>query len=121
MDGDRKNMQWVIADASFDYEIGRFTGNGFETEGETQRGDFGKAFYAAQTFNNGPGGRVVQIGWMKDRRPECPFLVEGMPFNQQMAFPTDLTLRTTPAGVRLFRWPVPEIDAFTGTRTCSVI
>jgi len=109
VDGDKKKMKWVITDASFDYEVGQFTGNGFETEGETLRGDWGKNFYAAQTFNNGPDGRVVQIGWMNDRRPECPFLVEGMPFNQQMAFPTDLTLRTTPEGVRLYRWPVPEI------------
>ena len=111
VDGDRNNMKWVITDASFDYEIGQFTGAGFETEGETHRGDFGKNFYAAQSFNSGPDGRVVQIGWMNDRRPECPFLVEGMPFNQQMAFPTDLTLRTTPEGIRLFRWPVPEIGS----------
>jgi sucrose-6-phosphate hydrolase SacC (GH32 family) len=33
-----------------------------------------------------------------------------MPFNQQMAFPTDLSLRTTTEGIRLFRWPVPEIQ-----------
>lgn len=111
VDGDRNNMKWVITDASFDYEIGQFTGHGFETEGETRRGDYGKGFYAAQTFNNGPDGRVVQIGWMNDRHQECPFLVEGMPFNQQMAFPTDLTLRTTPDGIRLFRWPVPEIKS----------
>jgi len=110
VDGDRSNMKWVIADASFDYEVGQFTGKGFVTEGETLRGDYGKGFYAAQTFNSGPDGRVVQIGWMNDRRKECPYLVQKMPFNQQMAFPTDLTLRTTPEGIRLYRWPVPEIE-----------
>ncbi len=111
VDGDRDNMKWVVTDASFDYEVGEFTGAGFETEGPTGRGDYGKGFYAAQTFNSGPDGRIVQIGWMNDRRAECPFLVEGMPFNQQMAFPTDLTLRTTPNGIRLYRWPVPEIES----------
>ncbi|NQT38447.1 MAG: glycoside hydrolase family 32 protein, partial [Planctomycetes bacterium] len=111
VDGDGNNMKWVIADASFDYEIGHFDGTSFVTDGETMRGDFGRGFYAAQTFNNGPDGRVVQIGWMNDRRQECPFLVQGMPFNQQMAFPTDLTLRTTSEGIRLFRWPVPEIKS----------
>lgn len=111
VDGDRNDMKWVIADASFDYEVGQFTGNGFETEGPTGRGDYGKGFYAAQTFNNGPDGRVVQIGWMNDRRQVCPYLVEAMPFNQQLAFPTDLSLRTTPDGIRLFRWPVPEINS----------
>jgi fructan beta-fructosidase len=35
----------------------------------------------------------------------------GLPFNQQMSFPCELTLRTTPAGVRLFCWPVKEIDS----------
>jgi sucrose-6-phosphate hydrolase SacC (GH32 family) len=35
----------------------------------------------------------------------------GLPFNQQMSFPCELTLRTTPDGVRLFCWPVKEIDS----------
>jgi sucrose-6-phosphate hydrolase SacC (GH32 family) len=34
----------------------------------------------------------------------------GMPFNQQMSFPCELTLRTTPEGIRLFRQPVKEIE-----------
>ena len=33
-----------------------------------------------------------------------------MPFNQQMAFPCELTLRTTIEGTRLFRQPVREIE-----------
>ena len=34
-----------------------------------------------------------------------------MPFNQQMSFPCELTLRTTDEGVRLYRWPVKEIQS----------
>ena len=34
-----------------------------------------------------------------------------MPFNQQVSFPCELTLRTTPSGVRLFRRPIPEIES----------
>jgi len=109
VDGDKNNMKWVIADASFDYEVGQLEGNNFITEGSTLQGDFGKGFYAAQVFNNGPDGRVVQIGWMNDRREDCPYLEQKMPFNQQMSFPADLSLRTTPDGIRLFRWPVAEI------------
>lgn len=33
-----------------------------------------------------------------------------MPFNQQMSFPRELTLRSTPGGPRIFREPVREIE-----------
>ena len=32
-----------------------------------------------------------------------------MPFNQQMGFPVDLSLQTSTNGIRLVKWPVPEI------------
>lgn len=32
-----------------------------------------------------------------------------MPFNQQVSFPCELTLRTTPDGPRLYREPIREI------------
>jgi len=48
---------------------------------------------------------------MKDKRPDNVFLANKMPFNQQMSFPCDLSLRKTPAGVRLIRWPVKEIES----------
>lgn len=41
-----------------------------------------------------------------------------MPFNQQMGFPTDLALRSTPEGIRLYRLPVREIKGLY-TRTHS--
>jgi len=34
----------------------------------------------------------------------------GMPFNQQMTFPCDLTLRRGADGLRVYRYPVPEIS-----------
>ena len=34
----------------------------------------------------------------------------GMPFNQMMTFPCELTLRTTPEGIRMFAQPVKEIE-----------
>jgi levanase/fructan beta-fructosidase len=33
-----------------------------------------------------------------------------MPFNQQITFPRELALRTTPAGPRLFRQPIRELE-----------
>ena len=62
-------------------------------------------FYAAQSFDNAPGGRRIQIGWGNG------ITFPGMPFNQQMTIPVELTLRTTDAGVRMFANPVKELDA----------
>lgn len=115
IDGDSDNVKCVIYDASFDYEIGTFDGTRFHREqGPFQAG--GGNFYAAQTFNNSPDGRVVQIGWMRGGPDSAD--AYDLPFNQQMAFPCELTLRTTEDGVRLFCWPVREIDSLvTATHT----
>jgi len=58
--------------------------------------------YAAQTFNNNPDGRRLQIAWGRIGQP-------GMPFNNMMLFPNELTLRNTTDGVRLFCEPIEEI------------
>ena len=107
VDGDLNNKKWLLFDASFDYEIGEFDGKTFTTDKKVGLGDYGKNYYAAQTFNNSPDGRTVVIGWMR----KSDFNKAGMPFNQQMSFPTTMELRTTPDGVKLFRWPVKEIES----------
>ena len=107
VDGNQDNKKWLLFDASFDYEIGEFDGTTFTTDKKVGLGDYGKNYYAAQTFNNSPDGRTVVIGWMR----YSDFDKVGMPFNQQMSFPTTMELRTTPDGVKLFRWPVKEIES----------
>lgn len=106
VDGDASKTKCVIYDASFDYEIGTFDGKAFHTESAPLKISRGN-FYAAQSFYNAPGGRTVQIGWMQGGANSAQAF--GVPHNQQMAFPCDLTLRTTPAGVRLVVWPIKEI------------
>jgi sucrose-6-phosphate hydrolase SacC (GH32 family) len=108
VDGNRKNKKWLLYDASFDYEIGDFDGEKFTNDKKSYLGDFGPNFYAAQTFNNSPDNRTVMIGWMSDSGDI--FQKAGMPFNCQMSFPNTLELKTTPDGIRLFRWPVKEIE-----------
>ena len=105
--GNPDNKKWLLFDASFDYEIGEFDGKTFTTDKKVGLGDFGKNYYAAQTFNNSPDGRTVVIGWMRG----SDFNKVGMPFNQQMSFPTTMELRTTADGVKLFRWPIKEIES----------
>jgi fructan beta-fructosidase len=110
VDGDKQNMKWVMYDASFDYEIGDFNGEKFTSDEVVLKGDYGFHYYAAQSFNDSPDGRRVMIGWLNDRK-HSPFVATKMPFDQQMSIPTEMSLRTTAEGVRLFRWPIKEIES----------
>ena len=105
VDGDAANTRWVVFGANGDYAIGRFDGREFHQESGRHKGDWGRNFYAAQTYSDIPAsdGRRILIGWMNGGK------YPGMPFNQQMTFPCELTLRTTPEGLRLFKRPVREI------------
>ena len=104
VDGNPDNTKWVAYDAREFYEIGSFNGTHFTKESGPHRYQEG-AFMAAQCFENIPAsdGRQIQIGWGQIATP-------NMPFNQMMAFPTALTLRTTKDGIRLFNEPVKEIE-----------
>jgi sucrose-6-phosphate hydrolase SacC (GH32 family) len=114
VDGDPDRMKAVIYDASFDYEIGRFDGRAFHTEfGPFVAG--GGNFYAAQTFNQNRDARVVQIGWMRGGPNASEHY--GVPYNQQMAFPCELSLRTVDGKPRLFAEPIKEIDSLVTQKT----
>ncbi len=104
VDGDRKNTRWLLWGADGRYWICRFDGRELTPESGPHVGDYGAHFYAAQAWDSLPDQRVVLMGWMRGGK------YPGMPFNQQMGFPVDLSLRTTPEGIRLVKWPVPEIS-----------
>lgn len=106
VDGDATQSKWLFLGANGNYLIGAFDGKTFTPESGPFRGDYGANFYAIQSYDDIPAsdGRRIQIAWMNGGRyPE-------MPFNQQMSFPCELTLRTLPEGLRLCRWPVREIE-----------
>lgn len=102
VDGNRNNKKWVMYGASGTYMIGTFNGTVFKPEHGKYFYSWGSQ-YAAQTYNNVPDGRRIQIGWGRIEH-------KGMPFNQMMLFPCELTLRTTAEGIRLFCEPVKEIE-----------
>jgi len=106
VDGDPNNKKWVFWGANGNHYIGTFDGKIFKAESDLLRTDFGANFYAAQTWSDIPksDGRRIQIAWMNGGK------YPDMPFNQQMTFPVELTLRTTPYGIRLFRKPIKEIE-----------
>jgi sucrose-6-phosphate hydrolase SacC (GH32 family) len=110
VDGDPENVKWVFWAADGRYLVGAFDGATFAPETSCLRaaycGDKGPdAAYAAQTWSDVPpqDGRRIQIAWLFGDLP-------GMPFNQQMTFPVELSLKTTADGPRLHFWPVKEIE-----------
>ena len=104
VDGDPKDCKWVIYDGPFHYWIGDFDGERFQPQTPVLRCEFGKNFHAAQSWKT-PEQKRVQIGWMNGGA------YPGMPFNQQMTFPSELTLRTTPDGIRLFMYPIEAVQS----------
>ncbi|MBN2132013.1 MAG: GH32 C-terminal domain-containing protein [Sedimentisphaerales bacterium] len=105
VDADAGKRKWVLYAADGEYMIGSFDGKAFTPDSGKHKFSHGNCFYASQTYNNIPAedGRRIQIAW---GRVEMP----GMPFNQMMLFPVELTLRTTADGVRMFAEPVREIE-----------
>ena len=104
VDGNSNNKKWVMYGASGTYMIGNFNGETFNME-SGKHVFFSGNQYASQTYNNIPesDGRRIQIGWGTIPQP-------GMAFTNMMTFPTQLTLRTTRNGVRLFSEPIAEIN-----------
>ena len=103
VDGDRKNMKWVLIQGNGKYSIGSFDGTQFKEETARYPCDVGPNFYATQTWDNTPNARRVQTAWLRGSA------FPDMPFNQQIGFPCELTLRSTANGSRIFREPIREI------------
>ena len=117
VDGNHEQTRWVLWGNGGNYLLGDFDGVRFVPDGGVQAfwtafipNSDPKAFWlagrslAAQTWNDIPpeDGRRIQTSFMPAKLP-------GMAFASVMTFPTELTLRTTAEGTRLFGWPVMEI------------
>ena len=130
IEGEPGEERWVFVAANGSYVVGTFDGKQFVPEAGERAAkpwtstaltsatgqfslDLGGNYYAMQTFSNVPAsdGRRIQIAWMAGG------VYPDMPFNQQMSIPSVLTLRRLPEGLRLFRYPVAEVESLrTGTR-----
>ena len=104
VDDNEENKKWVIYGGSGAYYVGDFDGKKFTPETPITKYSHGDCFYASQTFSNIPKGRRIQMAWGL-------IPMEGMPFNQQLLFPVELTLHTTDEGLRMFACPVKEIES----------
>lgn len=114
VDGNPKHIKWVLMVCAgnargpyMQYYVGDFNGTTFKSdnpEGDTYLIDYGDSFYAAIPWRNAPGNKTVLIGWL------VPGKAETYPWKGQMSIPRDLSLRTTPDGIRLFQNPSASIS-----------
>jgi fructan beta-fructosidase len=107
VDGDAKNVKWVFTAANGRYLVGDFDGKKYVPSGRALDANWGGWYYAVQSFSDIPAsdGRRIQVAWMAGGN------YPGMPFNQQMNFPCEMTLRSLPEGLRICRNPVREIES----------
>lgn len=95
------------------YFVGRFDGREFRAEGKTSDPlwiDFGKDFYASQTWNDAPGGgRPVWLAWMNNWQyaNEIP----TAPWRGAMTIARSVSLRKTDDGFRIVQSPVESLKA----------
>lgn len=102
--GKSGESRWIFYGGKGTYLVGTFDGRSFTPEAGPHPLNHGNCFYASQTYSDIPksDGRRILVGWGRVNLP-------GMPFNQMMDFPISLTLRETPAGLRMYAMPVEEI------------
>lgn len=109
VDGDASKTLWVFWGGNGKYVLGDFDGETFAPKTAPLDAKWGGNDYAAQTYSDVPGRRI-QISWMQGGSyPE-------MTFTQQFAVPRELTLRSTPDGVRLCINPVEELKTLRGAK-----
>jgi fructan beta-fructosidase len=113
VDGNAGNSRWIFYGAHGRYLIGQFDGQKFTTESGPHLLQQGNCWYASQTFNDVPDGRRILLPWGRMLERDVPFH-QGMPFNQMMGLPVELTLQTTDEGLRLRAVPVRELDVLRG-------
>ena len=108
IDGDNSRIKWVFVAANGKYVVGAFDGQKFTPEQELRQVDFGRNYYAGQTFSDMPDGRRIAMSWMRDG------IYPRMPFNQQLSFPVEMKLKSTSDGPRIFLTPVKEVESLHG-------
>ena len=125
VDGDQNNKKWVLWAGDSGYLTGSFDGNTFTQDpGGWKLLDNNNStyYYASQTFNIAslPSNRVIQMAWqgnpgLMGATDLTPEYAAHTRWNQNATFPTELSLKTTSAGLKLCSNPIPEISDIWGT------
>lgn len=112
VDGDPKRTKWLFFGANGGYLVGDFDGRKFKPDHtDTRWIQRGNCWYAAQVFSDIPAsdGRTILIPWGQQSLP-------GMPFNQIMGLPVEMTLRSTPEGIIVCSVPARELTKLRSNR-----
>ena len=113
VEGSAGDVKWVLSGAGAWYRLGTFDGHRFTPETDQLRFNYGRDFYAAQTWSDAPGGRRLMLAWLYNYEfsawPTSPWSGGGM------TVPYELKLRTTAGGPRVFSNPVPEMESLRGS------
>jgi sucrose-6-phosphate hydrolase SacC (GH32 family) len=104
VDNEPTLKRWVLTAANGGYTLGEFDGKMFFANPDVHFPGRSEVFSAGQVFNNEPSGRWIQLGFLRAPTP-------GMPFNQCLSVPLELSLRSARGGVRLCASPVEELKA----------
>jgi fructan beta-fructosidase len=128
VDGNSSNVKWVLqvdlnpgapfGGSGGQYFVGAFEGTEFvqdpDTEGETRWVDYGKDFYAVQSYANIPeaDGRRIWLAWMNNWQyaGEIP----TSPWRGAMTIPREVSLKTFGGAVHLVQQPVAELQQLRG-------
>ena len=128
VDGNPDQTKWVLqvdvnpgsvaGGSGGQYFIGDFDGRQFEqdpaTKAETLWVDYGRDFYAAQSYSDIPenDGRRIWLAWMNnwDYAQKIP----TDPWRSAMTIPREVTIRNTDRGFRLIQKPVQELQQLRG-------
>src|SRR5918993_351256 len=107
------NPGGIAGGSGAQYFVGRFDGRTFVNDtpaSETLWSDYGKDFYATISFSDIPpsDGRRIWMAWMSNWLYANEEPASG--WRGALSLPRELSLRRTPAGMRLVQRPVRELD-----------
>lgn len=104
MNGNPKDQRWVFLGAGGGYALAEVTAEDVKLTTEQRVLHAGGEYYAGQTFNNTPDGRVILVARFNN-------WFEGELFFNSMTVPLELSLITDAAGKpQVVVWPVAEFD-----------
>lgn len=127
VDGDPARTKWVLlmslnpggpaGGSGMQYFVGDFDGTTFAADGQTRWLDYGADFYAGVTYNGGPDGRRLLVGWMNNwlYGQQVPTSV----WRSAQSVPRELGLRTLDGRIQLVQQPLAGFERLRGDRLLS--
>lgn len=112
------NPGGVAGGSGVQYFVGQFNGTRFvqdpQTKGQTLWADYGRDFYAVQSYNNIPeeDGRRIWIAWMNNW--DYASKIPTSPWRGAMTIPRKVQLIATEQGPRLIQKPIKELQTLRG-------